>query len=86
MASSSFENTVFNIQKLDGTNFGIWKEQMYNMPVQKKKVKPIKLKGVKPKDLMQDEWFDMDELARSTIMLSMSKSVYYKCLRHSDQL
>ena len=40
-------------------------------------MKPIKLKGVKREDLDQDEWSDMDELARSTIMLSMSKSVYY---------
>ena len=47
------------------------------MLVHKKQVKPIKLKGVKPKDLDKDEWSKMDELARSTIMLSMSKTVYY---------
>ena len=50
---------------------------MYNVLVQKKQAKPIKLKGAKPKDMMQDAWSNMDELARSTIMLSMSKSVYY---------
>ena len=53
---------------------------MCNVLVQKKQVKPIKLKGVKPKDLMQDERSNMDELAKSTIMLSMSKSVYYNVL------
>ena len=77
MASSSFENTVFNIKKLDDTNFPFWKGQMYNVLVQKKRVKPIKLKGVKPKDMTQDAWSNMDELAKSTIMFSMSKSVYY---------
>ena len=50
---------------------------MYNKLVQKKQVKPIKLKGVKPEDMDQDAWSKMDELARSIIMLSLSKTVYY---------
>ena len=50
---------------------------MHNVLVKKKQVKPIKLKGVKPKDMDQDAWSKMDELARSTIMLSMSNIVYY---------
>ena len=45
--------------------------------MQKKQVKPIKLKGVKPEAMSQDEWIDLDELARSTIMLTLSKSVYF---------
>ena len=48
MATSSNESgSLFNIEKLDGTNFPFWKEQIYNVLVQKKQVKPIKLKGVK---------------------------------------
>ena len=47
MATSSNESSLFNIEKLDGTNFPFWKEQVYNLLVQKKQVKPIKLKGVK---------------------------------------
>ena len=46
MASSS-ESSLFNIEKLDGTNFPFWKEQVYNVLVQKKQARPIKLKGVK---------------------------------------
>lgn len=67
---SSSKNTLFNIEKLDGTNFPFWKvkEQIYNVLVQKKKVKPLKLEGVKPKDMSKDNWDDLDELARSTIM------------------
>ena len=85
MASSSSKNAVYNIKKLDGTNFPFWKEQMYNVLVQKKQVKPIKLKGVKPKEVTQDDWSDMDELARSTIMLSMSKCLLQR-QKHGDQL
>ena len=56
------------------------------MLVQKKQVKPIQLKGVKPELMDQEEWDEMDELARSTIMLSM-KIVYYnvnKCVTSYD--
>ena len=76
MASSS-ESSLFNIQKLDGTNFPFWKEQIYNVLVQKKQVRPIKLKGVKPEETSDIDWQDLDELARSTIMLTLSKSVYF---------
>ena len=76
MASSS-ESSLFNIKKLDGTNFPFWKEQIYNVLVKKKQVRPIKLKGVKPKETSNIDWQDLDELARSTIMLTLSKSVYF---------
>ena len=48
-----------------------------NVLVQKKQVKSIKLKGVKPKAMDQDDWDEMDKLAKSTIMLSLDKSVHY---------
>ena len=73
MATLSNESgSLFNI---DGTNFPFWKEQIYNILVQKKQAKPIKLKGIKV--MSQVEWRDLDELARSTIMLTLSKSVYF---------
>ena len=77
MDSLSLENTAFHIEKLDGTNFPFWKEQIYNVLIQKKQVKLIKLKGVKPKAMDPEEWADMDKLAQSTIMLAMTKIVYY---------
>ena len=70
VASLSSKSTAFHIEKLDGTNFPFWKDQIYNVLIQKKQVKPIKLKGVKPKSMDQEEWAEMDELTRSTIMLS----------------
>ena len=69
--------SIFNIKKLNGTNFPFWKSQIMNVLVQKKQVKPIKLKGVKPKAMDQDDWDEMDKLAKSTIMLSLEKSVHY---------
>ena len=45
--------------------------------MQKKQVKPIKLMGVKPEAMGKEDWDDLDELARSTIMLTLSKSVYF---------
>ena len=77
MASFLSESSLFNIKKLDGTNFPFWKEQIYNVLVQKKQVKPIKLMGVKPEAMGREDWEDLDELARSTIMLTLSKSVYF---------
>ena len=48
------------------------------MLVQKKQVKPIKFKGLKPENRdAADEWEELDELAKSTIMLSLDKSVFY---------
>ena len=76
MATSSNDvGSLFNIEKLNGTNFSFWKEQIYNVLVQKKYIKSIKLKGVKLEAMSQDEWVELDELARSTIMLTLPKSV-----------
>ena len=74
---SSLESLLFNIKKLDGTNFPLWKEQIYNVLVQKKQVKPLKLHGIKLEDISKDDWDEMDDLARTTIMLTLSKSVYF---------
>ena len=77
MASSNNEGTISNIEKLDGTNFPFWKEQVFNVLVQKKQGKPIKYKGKKPNSMSQEDWEDMDMMTRSTIMFSLSKDVYY---------
>ena len=51
VASFLSKSSTFNIEKLDGKNFPFWKEQIYYVLVQKKQVKPIKLKGVKPENM-----------------------------------
>ncbi|MCO5557845.1 hypothetical protein L7F22_011417 [Adiantum nelumboides] len=78
MASTSNSDTMlFNIEKLEGHNYAYWKEQIYNVLVQIKQSKPIRLQGVKPDDMNADDWIELDELARSTIMLTLHKSVYF---------
>ena len=76
MASSNNEGTIFNIEKLDGTNFPFWKEQVFNVLVQKKQIKPIKYEGKNIDTMSQEDWEDMDALTRSTIMLSLSKNMF----------
>ena len=45
--------------------------------MQKKQVKPIKLMRIKPKAMGKEDWEDLDELPMSTILLTLSKSVYF---------
>ena len=40
-------------------------------------MKPIKLMGVEPKAMQKEDWEDLDEISRSTIMLKLSTSVYF---------
>ena len=75
--AGSQDTALYNIKKLDGTNFPLWKKQIWHVLVQKKQIKPIKLKGIKPEDIDEEEWSEMDELALSTIMLTLAESVYF---------
>ena len=43
-------------------------------------MKPIKLKGVKLEGTTQEGWDDLDELAKSTIMLTLSKLAYFNVI------
>ena len=56
MMASSFESSLYNIEKLDGINFPLWKEQIYNVLVQKKQAMPIKLKGIKLEAIPENGW------------------------------
>ena len=76
MATSS-QDALFSIKKLDGTNFPFWKKQIWQVLVQKKQIKPIKLKGNRPEDITAVAWEELDELACSTIMLSLAENVYF---------
>ena len=77
MTSFSSKSSLFNIEKLYGTNFSHWKEHIYNVLVQKKQVKPIKLMGVKLEAMGKEDWDNLDELAWSKIRLTLSESVHF---------
>ena len=76
MATSS-QDALFNIKKLDGTNFAFWKKKIWQVLVQKKHIKLIKLKGERLEGIKADEWEELDELAWSTIMLTLLHNVYF---------
>ena len=70
--SGSEGGSLLNINKLEAAhNFAIWQKQCYNVLLQKHQAHPIKEKGVKPTNISNDDWKSLDELARSTIMLSI---------------
>ena len=58
-------------------NFNYWKEQIYGVLVIKKLIKPIRLQGIQPDDMDDDAWLELDDLAKYTILLSVSKNVYF---------
>ena len=43
-------------------------------------MKPIKFKGVKLENMDANEWEELDELAKSTIMLSLDKKFHYNVI------
>ena len=72
-SSSSDSSSLLQIRKLEGSqNYDVWQTQCYNVLLQKKQHIPIKNKGVKPTLVIDDEWEAIDELAMSTIMLSVT--------------
>ena len=51
--------------------------------MQKKQIKLIKLKGEWPEGSKADEWEELDELACSTIMLTLSENVYFNVAKET---
>ena len=52
--------------------------------VQKKQIKPMKLVGERLKDMRDKEWEERNELALSTIMFTLSKSVYFNMANETN--
>ncbi|KAH7299128.1 hypothetical protein KP509_25G074000 [Ceratopteris richardii] len=82
MARDNDNSHLMHIKKLEGAhNFAVWQKQCYNILLQKKQAKPIKVKGVKPENMEQDDWDELNELARSTIELSVSDALFFLTLK-----
>ena len=73
--SSSGERELYNIRKFDGTNFSLWKEQIQDVLVQKKQLKPISGPTARPADKSETDWAELDALAKSTMRLHLAESV-----------
>lgn len=74
---SSGERELYNIRKFDGTNFSLWKEQIKNILVQKRQLKPISWPTAKPANMSEEDWAELDALAKLTIRLHLAESVYF---------
>jgi hypothetical protein len=75
MASSSGSFDM-SIRKFDGTNFNFWKEQMQDYLIVCGYIDPIK-NGTAPATYKPDVWAKLDRVARATIRMHLSESVYY---------
>ena len=76
MASSGESSSLLYIRKLEGAkNYDIWRTQAYNVLLQKSQHLPIREKGVTPSAISDEQWLNIDELTRSTLMLSVVDSL-----------
>ena len=85
MASSSAKDSSgFDIRKFDGLNFGLWKEQIQDILVQKKQRAPIVFATRQAAltehfQVTQFEWEELDAMARSTILAESGLLSYSVC-------
>ena len=82
---SAKDSSGFDIRKFDGSNFGLWKEQIQDILVQKKQKAPISFATRQAAttehfQVTQYEWEELDAMARSTIHLHLAKLVYFTIL------
>lgn len=62
--------------RFDGSYFEHWKAGMHDALTQLGQVLPLQGKDARPESMTDNEWEDLDELARSTILLHLGESVY----------
>ena len=83
MASSSVKDSSgYDIRKFDGSNSGLWKEQIQDILVQKKQKAPISFAMRQAAvtehfQVTQYEWEELDAKKRSTIQLNNDVLGYF---------
>ena len=60
MSLSKLEHEMYNIKKFNGTNFSLWKEQIHDVLVQKKQLKPLKGISAKRATISVEDWNELD--------------------------
>ena len=64
--SSSCKNQPFlgkdhiEIRKFDGSNFVLWKNQIYDVPVQRRQMRGLGGIAKKPDDMDDDDWEELE--------------------------
>ena len=69
--------TVSDMEKLNGTNFSLWKAQMEYILILKDQYFPIEGATSKPSSMTNEEWNKLDRKAIATIMQYLAKNVYF---------
>jgi hypothetical protein len=64
-----------SIRKFDGTNFNFWKEQMQDYLIVHGCIDPIE-NATAPTTYKPEVWAKLDHVARATIRMHLSESVY----------
>ena len=68
------------IRKFDGSNFALWKNQMRDVLIQRRQLRPLSGEAKRPEGMTKDDWEELDLLAMSTIRLHLADNVYFTVL------
>jgi hypothetical protein len=66
-----------SLRKFDGTNLNFWKEQMQDYLIVRGQIDAIEHIEKDPTTYKLEEWAKLDRVARATIRMHLSESVYY---------
>ena len=66
-----------DMEKLNGTNFAMWKAQMEDILILKDQYLPIEGVASKPSSMKDEEWNKLDRKAIATIRQYLAKNVYF---------
>ena len=69
--------TVSDMEKLNGTNFALWKAQMEDILILKYQYFSIEGASSKPSSMTDEEWNKLDRKAIATIRKYLEKNVYF---------
>ena len=66
-----------DMEKLNGTNFALWKSQMEDILILKDPFLPIEGLAKKPSGMTDEDWNKLDRKAIATICQYLAKNVYF---------
>ena len=66
-----------DMEKLNGTNFALWKAQMEDILILKDQYLPIEGAASKPSSMTDEEWNKLDRKAIATIRQYLANNVYF---------
>ena len=65
------------IRKFDRSNFTLWKNQIRDVQIQRRKLRPLGGEAKRLEGMTKDDCEELDPLAMSTIRLHLAENVYF---------